>query len=36
MPRHTVALSPYAIGRYPVTNAEYACFMQAGGYDEER
>ena len=35
-PRHTVTLLPYAIGRYPVTNAEYACFMAAGGYEEER
>ncbi len=35
-PRHSVELAAYAIGRYPVTNAEYACFMQAGGYEEER
>jgi formylglycine-generating enzyme required for sulfatase activity len=25
----------YAIGRHPVTNAEYACFVQDGGYQEE-
>ena len=36
MPRHTVMLAPYAIGRFPVTNAEYACFMAAGGYTDER
>ncbi len=34
-PRHSVVLAPYAFGRYPVTNAEYGCFMKAGGYDEE-
>ena len=36
MLRHTVMLAPYAIGRFPVTNAEYACFMAAGGYTDER
>ncbi|MCL4862189.1 MAG: SUMF1/EgtB/PvdO family nonheme iron enzyme [Caldilineaceae bacterium] len=35
-PRHAVTLAGYALGRYPVTNAEYACFMAAGGYEEER
>ncbi len=35
-PPHKVPLAAYAIGRYPVTNAEYACFMAAGGYEEER
>lgn len=35
-PRHTVNLAAYALGRYPVTNAEYACFMAAGGYEEAR
>lgn len=34
--RHTVTLAAYALGRYPVTNAEYACFMAAGGYEDER
>jgi len=34
-PRHDVRLAPYALGRYPVTNAEYACFTAAGGYDDE-
>jgi formylglycine-generating enzyme required for sulfatase activity len=34
-PRHDVRLAAYALGRYPVTNAEFACFMQAGGYEEE-
>ena len=35
-PRHKVPLAAYTIGRYPVTNAEYACFLAAGGYEEER
>ena len=35
-PRHKVELAAYAIGRYPVTNAEYDCFLKAGGYEEER
>jgi len=35
-PRHSVELAAYAIGRYPVTNAEYECFMKAGGYETER
>lgn len=35
-PRHTVTLAHYALGRFPVTNAEFKCFMDAGGYDEER
>jgi len=36
MPRHLVEIAPFAIGRYAVTNAEWACFMAAGGYDDER
>ncbi len=36
MPRHAVALGGFAMARYPVTNAEWACFMAAGGYDDER
>ncbi|RME74600.1 MAG: NACHT domain-containing protein [Chloroflexi bacterium] len=35
-PRHRVALDPFWMGRFPVTRAEYACFVQAGGYDTER
>jgi formylglycine-generating enzyme required for sulfatase activity len=27
---------PYAISRYPATNAQYAAFVEAGGYREER
>lgn len=29
-------LPAYEIGRYPVTNAEYAYFIQDGGYDDEK
>jgi len=36
MPRHEVAIAPFRIGQLAVTNAEWACFMRAGGYDEER
>lgn len=29
----SVALSAFAIGRYPITNAQYQQFIDAGGYD---
>jgi len=35
-PRHQVALAPFAVGQFPVTNAEWACFMASGGYDDAR
>ncbi len=35
-PRHEVDLSAFSIGRYPVTVAEYRCFVEAGGYEETR
>jgi formylglycine-generating enzyme required for sulfatase activity len=35
-PMYPVTLAPFALGQFPVTNAEWARFMQAGGYDEER
>jgi formylglycine-generating enzyme required for sulfatase activity len=35
LPRHPVQVAAFAIGQYPVTNAEYACFMAAGGYQQE-
>jgi formylglycine-generating enzyme required for sulfatase activity/Cdc6-like AAA superfamily ATPase len=34
-PQHTVELPAYRIGRYPVTNAEYRHFVEAGGYTEQ-
>ena len=35
-PVHSVELTPFAMAQFPVTNAEWALFMQAGGYEEER
>ena len=35
-PRHLLQLAPFALGRFAVTNAEYACFMAAGGYVDDR
>jgi len=36
VPRHDVRLAPFRIGRFPVTNAEYRCFVAAGGYENEQ
>jgi formylglycine-generating enzyme required for sulfatase activity len=34
-PQHEQVISkPYAISRYPITNAQYTAFVQAGGYAE--
>ncbi len=35
-PAHPVSLATFALAVFPVTNAEYDQFMQAGGYDEEK
>ncbi len=35
-PRHRVALAPFAVGRFALTNAEWACFIAAGGYEDDR
>jgi formylglycine-generating enzyme required for sulfatase activity len=35
-PAHSVELEPFQIGRFPVTNAEWALFMKADGYEDER
>lgn len=35
-PQHPVTLESFQIGVFPVTNAEYALFLAAGGYDDER
>jgi len=32
-PAHNVLLSEYSIGKYLVTNAEFRCFVEQGGYD---
>ncbi len=36
VPRHRVRLAPFAMGRFAVTNAEFACFIASGGYDDTR
>ncbi|HRD67019.1 MAG TPA: SUMF1/EgtB/PvdO family nonheme iron enzyme [Candidatus Competibacter sp.] len=35
-PVHPVDLQPFQLGQFPVTNAEYALFLKAGGYEDER
>jgi formylglycine-generating enzyme required for sulfatase activity len=35
-PSHAVDLEPFQLGQFPVTNAEYALFVKAGGYEDER
>ncbi|HET91868.1 MAG TPA: NACHT domain-containing protein [Chloroflexi bacterium] len=35
-PQHTVEVADFWIGKYPVTNGQYARFVEAGGYDEPR
>jgi len=36
IPRHEVEIAAMAMGQFPVTNAEWACFMAAGGYEDKR
>ena len=33
---HRVKLDAFRMGKFPVTNAEFACFIQAGGYTDPR
>ena len=35
-PPHPVTLSTFQCAQFPVTNAEWRLFMEAGGYDDER
>jgi len=35
-PVHEVEISEFSLGQFPVTNAEWALFMESGGYEEER
>jgi formylglycine-generating enzyme required for sulfatase activity len=35
MPKHKVQINAYEIGIFPVTNAEYKKFIEAGGYEKE-
>ena len=34
-PPHEVGVSPFKISKYPITNAQFEKFMQAGGYDNK-
>jgi formylglycine-generating enzyme required for sulfatase activity len=34
--RHQLDITAFLIGKYPVTNAEFDCFIKCGGYDESR
>ncbi len=36
VPAHRLEIPTFRIGQFPVTNAEWACFMAAGGYEDER
>jgi formylglycine-generating enzyme required for sulfatase activity len=36
IPRHEVDIAAFEIGRFPVTRAEWRCFIEAGGYEDER
>ncbi|MBE2202314.1 MAG: SUMF1/EgtB/PvdO family nonheme iron enzyme, partial [Anaerolinea sp.] len=35
-PAHQVTIAPFEMAVFPVTNAEYALFIAAGGYEDER
>ncbi|HKA93345.1 MAG TPA: ergothioneine biosynthesis protein EgtB [Acidimicrobiia bacterium] len=35
-PRHGMDVTPFRIDRTPVTNRQYAAFVEDGGYDDER
>jgi hypothetical protein len=35
-PQHEIDLAAYHIAKYPLTNAQYAVFVQDGGYSESR
>ncbi|MGD8856776.1 MAG: formylglycine-generating enzyme family protein, partial [Chloroflexota bacterium] len=35
-PVHTVALDGFWLARYPLTNAQYRHFVEAGGYEQQR
>lgn len=35
-PAHSVQLAGFAIGQFPVTNAEWRFFLEAAGYEDER
>jgi formylglycine-generating enzyme required for sulfatase activity len=34
-PQHKIAVTAFSLGKWPVTNAEFACFIAGGGYENE-
>ncbi len=36
IPIHPVTVEPFYMSRYPVTNAQFGCFIEAGGYRNEQ
>ncbi len=36
VPAHRLEIPAFRVGQFPVTNAEWACFMATGGYEDER
>jgi formylglycine-generating enzyme required for sulfatase activity len=35
-PAHPVDVDGFSISRYPITNAQYRCFIKAGGYERQQ
>jgi formylglycine-generating enzyme required for sulfatase activity len=35
-PQTQIEINDFSIGKWPVTNAEFACFIQAGGYQNDQ
>jgi formylglycine-generating enzyme required for sulfatase activity len=35
-PAHHIKVPPFEMSRFPITNAEFALFIQAGGYEDEQ
>jgi len=35
-PAHAVQITGFSLAQFPVTNAEWRCFQQAGGYEDEQ
>ncbi len=35
-PVHEVEIEPFVLGKFPLTHAEWHCFMEADGYENER
>ena len=35
VPRHTVTVNTFKVASFPVTNAQFRCFIEDGGYEDE-